>query len=70
MQRTHTTIAGDMIDAIAYRTYGYRPGSVEAILEANPGLCELSPMLPAGVVITLPDLPPPVAPSGVVRLWD
>lgn len=71
MPRTHTTIDGDMVDAIAYRTYGYRPGSIEAVFEANPGLCEQPPMLPAGLVIVLPELSVADAPQpSPVRLWD
>lgn len=70
MARTYTTIAGDMVDAIAFKTYGYRPGSVEAVFEANPGLCEQPPVLPAGLVITLPDLAATVPLPSPVRLWD
>lgn len=71
MARTHTTSAGDMVDAIAYRTYGYRPGSVEAVFEANPGLCEQPPVLPAGLVIVLPELSAATAPlPSPIRLWD
>lgn len=71
MPRTRTTIAGDMVDAIAFDTYGYRPGSVEAVFEANPGLCEHPPVLPAGLVIVLPELTATRAPQPApVRLWD
>ncbi len=70
MARTYTTIDGDMVDEIAYRAYGYRPGSVEAVFDGNRGLCEYPPMLPAGVVITLPDLPAVTTAKPSVRLWD
>lgn len=65
----YETEAGEMLDLIAYRHYGYSPGAVEAILEANPGLCEYPPVLPAGVRFTLPDIAP-AAPKSAVRLWD
>lgn len=64
------TKAGDMIDEIAYRTYGWRPGAIEAILEANPGLCEHPPLLPAGLVIEMPELPALSAAAPSIRLWD
>jgi len=70
MAKIHVTKEGDMVDLIAYRTYGYRPGSTEAVFEANPGLCEHPPILPAGIVITLPDLPARTAQNSTVRLWD
>lgn len=67
----YTTKQHDMLDAIAYRHYGYHGGTVEAILEANRDLSELPCVLPAGITILLPDLTPaserrPVA----MRLWD
>ena len=64
----YTTLAGDMVDAVCHAHYGRRPGAVEAVLAANPGLAAMGPILPAGVRIVLPDLPAP-GPS-TVRLWD
>ena len=55
--RKVTTIYGDTVDQLAWREYGYRPGAVEAVFEANPTLCELEPLLPAGHIVTMPDLP-------------
>lgn len=66
---TYKTRAGDMLDLIAFERYGTSSGAVEAILEANPGLCEYPPVLPAGVLITLPDIAPAPT-SKPVRLWD
>ena len=64
----YSTIEGDMLDAICYRVYG-RESALVAVLEANPRLAALGPILPAGVLITLPAIPaPPDVPT--VRLWD
>lgn len=69
MAKTIVTREGDMLDLIAYRHYGYSSGAVEAILDANYGLADKPPSLPAGIVITLPDIAPaPV--KTPVRLWD
>ena len=38
-------------------------------LQANPGLADADPVLPAGTSILLPDLPPPPEPDGAVVLW-
>lgn len=64
----YRTIAGDMLDAICYKHY-LRHGLELQVLEANPGLAEREPVLPAGVVIELPELPT-VAAQTTVRLWD
>lgn len=72
MSRLYVTKQGDMIDAIAYRAYGSEHGgTTEAILKANPGLCERAPVLPANVEIVLPDLPAP-APREIatVDIWS
>ncbi len=49
------------------------PGLVERILDINPGLADLGPILPVGTKIVIPmdeiDLTRTVAPA-VVRLWD
>jgi phage tail protein X len=60
---------GDMVDAICWRYYGRTAGAVEAVLDANPGLADRGPVLDAGVVIELPDLPEPEPDQGV-SLWD
>jgi phage tail protein X len=61
---------GDVVDAIAWRHYGRQDaGVVEAVFEANPGLADQGPILPAGLRIELPALPDP-APREGVRLWS
>ena len=64
----YVTLAGDMVDAVCHAHYGRRRGAVEAVLAANPGLAAMGPVLPAGVEILLPELPPPGPP--IARLWD
>ncbi|GAB6176905.1 tail protein X [Desulfobaculum senezii] len=58
-----------MVDAICQRHYGRTAGVVESVLEANPDLADLGPVLDAGVVIVLPELPAPEPDEGV-SLWD
>jgi phage tail protein X len=65
----YRTKDGDMLDAICQRHYGRTAGVVESVLEANPGLADLGPVLDAGVVIVLPELPAPEPDEGV-SLWD
>ena len=69
MAETYTTRQGDMVDVIALERFGATAGATEAIYAANPGLAALGPVLPAGVVVTLPA---PFAPdrTQATRLWS
>ena len=40
------------------------------MLEANPGLADLGPVLPAGTKITLSDLPRPLETIETLKLCD
>jgi phage tail protein X len=68
---TYTTSAGDVLDWIVWKHYGHQdPGAVEYVLEANDGVCELGALLPQGVEIVLPALPPkPKKAPEFVRFW-
>ena len=66
----YRTRDGDMLDAICKAWYGESYRYTEAVLEANPGLACLGPMLPAGVVIDLPAFPELSVRSELIRLWD
>lgn len=65
----HISADGDMTDWIAWRFYGRTEDVVEIVLEANRGLAQYGPVLPAGVRITLPVIPPP-ATTRVQRIWE
>ena len=59
----------DEIDAICWQYYGRTEQTVEPVLAANPGLSDLLPVLPQGLVIELPDLPAPTTRT-VLRIWS
>lgn len=52
----YRTQDGDMVDEICYLHYGRTTGTVEAVYAVNAGLAEYGPVLPAGVLIELPDI--------------
>ncbi|MCW4114730.1 tail protein X [Aurantimonas sp. MSK8Z-1] len=56
MSEPYRTRQGEMLDAICRARYGDESGYVERVLEANPGLADLGPVLPIGTLLTLPDL--------------
>ncbi|TIW97788.1 tail protein X [Mesorhizobium sp.] len=61
---------GDMVDEICWRFYekGQQPLAVERVYEANQGLAKLGPVLPAGTIVKLPDLPRPQT-TPIIRIW-
>ena len=65
----YRTSENDMLDWIAWKHYGKQSGAVEAILEANHGLADHGDKLPAGLVISLPEIQLPKT-DIIVRLWD
>lgn len=70
MATTYTTKDGDTVDYITWQFYGYTDRqAVEQVLEANPGLADLGPILPLGVAVVMPTLTPPTVQKGI-RLWD
>lgn len=64
----YRTKDGDVLDLICRHHYGDAPHSVEAVHDANPGLAAHGPILPAGIVIDLPEAQP--AEPQTIRLWD
>lgn len=64
----YRTKQGDVLDLICHRHYGADAYDLAAVLEANRGLADRGPILPAGVIIDLPDLATPA--KTTIRLWD
>ena len=60
---------GDVLDDLVWRHYGDggRSDLLAAVLEANPHLAQLPPVLVAGLVVELPDLPLPTE-APLIRL--
>jgi len=66
----YRTSEGDTADQIAWRHYGTTGARVvEQLLDANPGLADYGPILPAGVLVTLPAIQTAAEVEGV-KLWD
>lgn len=64
---TYRTKQGDVLDAICRELLGDE-AHVPAVLSANPGLADLGPIYPAGILIALPVVSAPVV-SGTIKLW-
>lgn len=60
---------GDTVDRIVWLHYGRQnDGLVETVLIANPGIADHGPVLPAGVLVALPEVED-TSDTGSVRLW-
>ncbi|MGL5028844.1 MAG: tail protein X [Wolbachia pipientis] len=59
----------EMLDYICWRHYGYSSGTVEVVLENNPGLAEYGSFLPAGLRIKLPEIQK-ISQKSVVKILD
>ncbi|EFB70340.1 tail protein X [Providencia rustigianii] len=63
------TIQGDTVDAICWRFYGRTMGMTEAVMLANPNLAEHGAVVPAGILIDMPEVTSePTRP--LLQLWD
>ena len=69
MTRQITTRQGDVVDQIALAFYGRTGDATEAVLDANPHLADLPPVLPAGVVVIMPNLPSTPT-KARLKLWE
>lgn len=60
MAATYTTRENDVLDEIVWRYYGRQDsGLVEAVLESNRNIADAGPLLPPGIVLTMPEAPVP-----------
>lgn len=68
---TYTTKQNDVLDDVVFRVYGSTAGIVEQVLESNRAL-DLGryARLPAGLVLTLPDVVPTTTAPQPKRLWE
>ena len=61
---------GDTVDLLVYRHFGRTRGLVEVVLELNPGLADLGPVLPLGTVVELPTAQADQTSKKLIQLWD
>ncbi|STQ93481.1 Phage Tail Protein X [Janthinobacterium lividum] len=61
----------DTVDALVWRYLGDGAGYVEQALALNPALARYGAVLPAGLVVTLPEPAISTAQAAdIVQLWD
>lgn len=69
---TVTAHGDETLDALVWRALGRGPGSLERILEANPGLAAIAEAMPEGTPVIIPADAEEAADAGpgVIQLWD
>ncbi|RAR53887.1 phage tail protein X [Paraburkholderia unamae] len=65
-----TARQGDSVDAMCWRHYGRTSGTVEAVLEANPGIGDYGVILPLGTAVEMPEIDTIVNTTPLVQLFD
>lgn len=66
----YVTVGGEVLDRICYDFYGVESKLVE-VLEANPGLAEITQPFAAGIAIELPnEVANTQLATEAVRLWE
>lgn len=65
------SLQGDTFDALLWRERSLGPADWPAVLDLNPGLAALGPILPLGTVVIVPEIVTPTTPTlSLVQLWD
>ena len=66
----YRTKDGDVLDALCSKHYGETLYNIEEVFAANPGLAAHGPVLPSGLLITLPAIEAETPKAATIRLWD
>ncbi|MCO5153396.1 MULTISPECIES: tail protein X [unclassified Shinella] len=70
MATIYVTKQGETVDLACLAHYGRTAEVTEAVLDANPGLAGLGPILPMGTRITMPDISRRATARPLVSLWN
>jgi phage tail protein X len=64
--------SGDKLDLMLWRDAGLGPSELTRVLDANPGLADLGPILPLGTIVTVPATADANATRvrPLIQLWD
>jgi len=64
--------SGDKLDLLLFREAGLGPSDLTRVLDANPGLADLGPILPLGTIVIVPATAEISAPRvrPLIQLWD
>jgi phage tail protein X len=66
----YTTSQDETVDIACYRFYGRTAEVTEAVLDANPGLAAIGPILPFATQISMPAIEARSTLPKLTSLWD
>ena len=66
----YTSQQGDTVDLICWKHYGHTKDVTEQVLDVNPGLAALGPVLPLGTKLNMPVVERVTETPRVLKLWD
>ncbi|WP_063378724.1 tail protein X [Pseudoalteromonas luteoviolacea] len=69
MQKIYT-VQGETVDSVCHKHYGNTAGITEQVIEANPHITFLPPVLPTNTLLMLPTTTKPTATKKLIQLWD
>ncbi|WP_313194502.1 tail protein X [Shinella zoogloeoides] len=70
MPSTYITKSGQTVDLVCQDFYGRTRLTTEIVLDANPGLGALGPVLPIGTALVMPDIDTRPVARPLVSLWE
>lgn len=70
MATIYTTRQGETVDLACQAFYGRTAGVTERVLDANPGLAALGPILPMGTEIVMPAVDTRPVARALVKLYN
>lgn len=70
MTTIYTTRQGETVDLASQSFYGRTAEVTERVLDANPGLAALGPVLPMGTKILMPAIDTRKAARPLVKLYE
>ncbi|MEJ2003000.1 MAG: tail protein X [Maritimibacter sp.] len=71
-QQRLVALSGDKLDLLLFREAGLGPSDLTRVLDANPGLADLGPVLPPGTIVIVPATAHTSASRvrPLIQLWD
>ncbi|MEG3160929.1 tail protein X [Sphingomonas sp. LB2R24] len=71
MPDTLTALQGDTLDELIWRERAFGAADISRVLDLNPGIVDLGPVLPVGTVVIVPTGSAPAATVlPLIQLWD
>lgn len=65
-----TALQGDTLDLLIWRDAGLGTADLARVMDANPGIADFGPILPAGTTVIIPSKDRAPKQRPILQLWD